>query len=283
MLSIVKLKKSLTRCSGTCARVDDPSLTAGEIKDGDFILLYLDSKRTYLIRAKSGEIFHTHKGTLDIGLLIGKEFGSQLKSSLNAEFIALKPTLGDFVQKISRKTQILYPKDMALIALYTGIGPGSKVVEAGTGSGALTSLLAHYVKPNGRVYSYEIQINFQELAKKNLEKIGLSEMVELKTGDVVQGIDETDVDAVVLDMATPWLVVEKARKALKGSGVLCSFSPTIEQVVKTVEEMRLRSFVAVESLECLIRRFQVKEGQTRPETLMIGHTGYISFGRKAEQ
>ena len=121
--------------------------------------------------------------------------------------------------------------------MYSGIGPGSRVVEAGTGTGALTSAIAHYIKPTGRVYTYELRQEFQKNAKKNLERAGLLDCVELKEGDITEGIEEKDVDAVILDMATPWLVVPHAYTALKGSGVLVSFSPTIDQVVKVVEAL----------------------------------------------
>jgi tRNA (adenine57-N1/adenine58-N1)-methyltransferase len=182
--------------------------------------------------------------------------------------------------KFARRTQIIYPKDMALIVLYAGIGPGSKVVEAGTGSAALTSILAHQVKPSGHVYSYEVRGELLEAACRNLERAGVMEYVTLKEGDVTRSIEERNVDAVVLDLATPWLVVENAWEALKPSGVFASFSPTIEQVVKTAEALKSSDFADVETVECLIRRYQVEAGRTRPETLAVAHTGYLTFARK---
>jgi tRNA (adenine57-N1/adenine58-N1)-methyltransferase len=179
-----------------------------------------------------------------------------------------------------RKTQITYPKDIALIIMFSGIGPGSRVVEAGTGTGALTSALAFHVKPTGRVYSYEVRAEFIETALKNLKRAGLDEYVEIKNQDITLGINEKEVDAVMLDMATPWLVVPHAYSALKGSGSLVSFSPTIDQVVKTVENLKKNGFVDIETVECLLRRMQVVRGKTRPETLMTAHTGYITFARK---
>jgi len=249
------------------------------IDDGKDILLYLDNKRRYLIKVKKGESFHTHKGFVELGSLIGKSFGTRINSSMNAQFTALKPTLADYVQKISRLTQIMYPKDMALLLLYADIGPGSKVVEAGTGSGALTTLLASYVKPDGKIYSYEAKPQLIDLAERNLKRVGVSELVTLKTADITQGIEESEVNAVVLDLATPWLVIPHAHCALVGGGILASFSPTVEQVLKTVEALRGNNFTAVETFECIVRRFQVEPGRTRPETLMIGHTGYMTFGR----
>jgi len=251
------------------------------INEGDDILLYLNRKRTYLVRVEKGKSFHTHKGFIQLDQLIGKPYGTRLQSNTGVEFVALKPLLSDFIFKSQRKTQITYPKDIALIVMFSGIGPGSLVVEAGTGTGALTTALAHYVKPTGRVYSYEIRPEFTEIAQRNLKRANLIDFVELKNQDITMGIDETDVDAVVLDMATPWLVISHACSALKGSGTIVSFSPTIDQVVKTVEALEQNGFVDIETIECIMRRMQAERGKTRPETLMTGHTGYVTSARKA--
>ena len=253
---------------------------ATKIAEGDYILLYLTQRRTYLIKVEAGKSFHTHKGFIKFDDLIGKNYGSSVLSSLGVEFVALKPILRDYIMKSVRSTQITYPKDIALIVMFSGIGPGSRVVEAGTGTGALTTALAHYIKPDGRVYSYEIREEFLKTAEKNLKRADLIDFVELRNKDVTEGIDESDVDAVVLDLATPWLVVPHACNALKSCGTVVSFSPTIDQVVKTGEALNENGFVDMESIECLMRGMQVERGKTRPQTLMTGHTGYITFARK---
>lgn len=252
-----------------------------KIGEGDYVLLYLDLRRTYMVKVEAEKAFHTHKGFVKLNELIGKDFGTTVQSSLGTEFTALKPSLSDYIMKSSRKTQITYPKDAALIVMYSGISSGSRVVEAGTGTGALTTVLAHYVKPEGKVFSYEIREEFQRVAEKNLRRANLLEFVELKSKDVTAGIDERNVDAVVLDLATPWLVVPHAYEALKASGITVSFSPTIDQVVKTVETLTEHDFVCIETVECLMRGMQVERGKTRPQTLMTGHTGYITYARKA--
>jgi tRNA (adenine57-N1/adenine58-N1)-methyltransferase len=172
---------------------------------------------------------------------------------------------------------------MALLMSYTETGPGKKVVEAGTGSGALTAMLAYHVKPNGKIYTYEIRQEFLEKAKKNLSRIGLVNNVEFINKDVTNGIDEKNVDTVILDLATPWLVIPHAHDALRGGGIFASFSPTIDQVMKTVEALKSEGFIKIETIECLLRRIMVEPGKTRPETLMIGHTGYMTFARNAEK
>lgn len=251
------------------------------IAEGSDVFLYLDRRRTYLVKVEAKKSFHTHKGYIQLGDLIGKEYGTRIASSMDIEFVALKPNIRDYIFKTKRRTQISYPKDISLIIMYSGIGSGSRVVEAGTGTGALTSAIAHYIKPAGRVYTYELRQEFAKNAQKNLERAGLLDYVELKDGDITEGIEEKDLDAVILDMATPWLVVPHAYDALKGSGVLVSFSPTIDQVVNVVEALTDYGFVCVETVETLIRFMQVVRGKTRPQTVMTGHTGYLTFARKA--
>jgi tRNA (adenine57-N1/adenine58-N1)-methyltransferase len=234
-----------------------------------------------MIKMQAGQTFHTHKGYLKLDELIGKEYGEPIKSSMGIYFTTLKPSLTDYIMKSSRNTQIIYPKDAALIIMFSGIGPGSRVVESGTGTGSLTTALAHYVGPTGKIYTYELRIEFQKNAAKNLERSKLIDRVEMKSGDVtLSGYEERDVDAVILDLATPWLVVPHAYKALRPSGVLVSFSPTIDQVVKTTEALRENNFVFIETIECLMRSMQVERGKTRPNTMMTGHTGYITHARK---
>ena len=252
-----------------------------KIQDGDNVLIYLDARRTYMIKLQAGQTFHTHKGYLKLDELIGKEYGEPIKSSMGIYFTTLKPKLTDYIMKSSRNTQIIYPKDAALIVMFSGIGPGSRVVESGTGTGSLTTALAHYVGSTGKVYTYELRSEFQKNAAKNLQRSKLIDNVEMKSGDVtLTGYDERDVDAVILDLAVPWLVVPYAYAALKPSGVIVSFSPTIDQVVRTTEALRENGFVFIETVECLMRTMQVERGKTRPNTMMTGHTGYITHARK---
>ncbi len=264
------------RLPNRCKQVPNES-----IAEGDNIILVLEPRRTYMVKVEAGKTFHTHKGYVKLDELIGKPFGATLQSSLGAQFTALKPALTDFIMKSSRQTQITYPKDAALIVMFSGIGPGSRVVESGTGTGALTTVLAHYVRPNGKIYTYELRQEFQKNAEKNLKRANLLDYVELKSGDVTVGIEERDVDAVILDLAVPWLVIPHAYAALKPSGMLVSFSPTIDQVVKATEALKENGFLLVETVECLMRAMQVERGKTRPQTLMTGHSGYITYARKA--
>lgn len=215
--------------------------------------------------------------------VVGKRYGQKVESSTGFKFYILRPTTYDYILRFARHTQILYVKDMALLMSYTDISPGKRVVEAGTGSGALTAMLASHVKPDGMIYTYEIRPEFHEKAKKNLNRIGLAEYVQFINKDIANGIDEQEVDSVILDLATPWLVIPKIHESLKGGGTFASFSPTIDQVMKTVEALKREGFIRIETVECILRRITVEPGKTRPETLMIGHTGYLTFARNAEK
>lgn len=249
------------------------------VKEGSFVLLYLNEKRKWLVQVREGRDFHTHKGIVQLGEIIGRPFGSRVRSTLGSEFYVLSPVLRDYIVSMQRPTQIMYEKDIALVLFRLGLGSGSVVVEAGTGSGAMTSSLANAVRPDGHVYSYEIRPEFAEVAVRNLEKIGLKKYVTIRSTDAKLGIDERDVDAAFIDLEDPWEVVDPVHEALKAGYPMASFSPTVNQVERMVEAMKSR-FQDIETSECFIRDMRVEKGKTRPKTLMVGHTGYLTFARK---
>lgn len=251
------------------------------IKEGDDVLLYLNDRNSWLLKVERGKLFHTHKGIINLDEIIGKDYGLEIKTSLGESVKVLPADYLDYLERMVRRTQIIYPKDMGYICLMANVRPGAKVIECGTGSGVLTTYIANLVRPDGKVYTYEIRKEFQEIARKNVERLGLEKYVEFKLKDITQGIDEKDADAVILDMATPWLVVEEAKRALKIGGRFVSFSPTINQVEKTVEELHKTGFINIRIVEIMLRRYKVKVNETRPETVMIAHTGYIVSGRRA--
>jgi tRNA (adenine57-N1/adenine58-N1)-methyltransferase len=173
----------------------------------------------------------------------------------------------------------MYPKDIGLILLRLGLSPGSTVIEAGTGSGAMTLAMANVVRPNGHVYSYEIRSIFLETARRNLTRTGLEEYVTLRQRDAKEGFEEREVDAALIDLGEPWAVIPHAWEALRGGAPIASFSPTMNQVERTVSSMR-EGFVNIQSFECLLREIRAEAGKTRPATMMIGHTGYLTFANK---
>ena len=251
-----------------------------KIQEGDEVLLYLDKKRTYKVCVEKDRQFHTHRGYVELGDIIGKPWGIIITSSLGVSFYALKPMIKDLIHKTDRKTQVLYPKDIGYILFQLDIGSGSRVVEAGTGSGALTMALANAVRPDGKVFTYEIIEKHMKTARGNIERSGLLPYVEMELKSIIEGISQKEVDAVVLDMATPWMAVPTAWESLRGSGIFLSFSPTLEQVIKTVSSLQDHPFIEIETVELILRNLSVGNNRTRPQTVMIGHSGYLTTARK---
>ena len=251
-----------------------------QIQDGSHVFIFLDAKRNWIRRVAAGEEFHSNKGIIKYDDLIGKPYGIRIESHSGKIFQIHKPSPTDIQIAMGRNTQIIYPKDAGTILVEAGIGAGARVVESGTGSGALTGILARAVGSSGQVYTYEIREDMYKGAKKNLEKYGLTENVTMHHQDILDGIKETDIDAIVLDLATPWELTDEAHRVLKPSRYIASYSPTIEQTMKTCAALaRDGKWGMVKTLEVLQREIMVRENKTRPTTWMVAHTGYMTFAR----
>lgn len=255
-------------------------MSSNTISENDLVLLYLKPRKSWLVKIKKGDRAHTHAGFIEHNSIIGKEYGSSIESSTGKTFRLLRPTIADFLMRFSRPTQVVYPKDLGMIAAWTGLSSGKIVVESGTGSGALTAFMANLVRPDGHVYTYEIREEFVEVAKKNLQKAGLADYVTITKKDVKEGIDVKDADIAIIDVGDPWTLVEPFRNALKGSGMLAAISPTMNQAEKLTAELLDKGFADVWSVELISRELEARVGMTRPSMRMIGHTAYITFGRK---
>lgn len=249
------------------------------IQEGDLILLYYDEERNYLLRTEDKK-FHTDKGFLELSKIIGKEYGSSLKTNKDEIFYVLKPSLYDLTMKLKRKTQIIYPKDAGLILMHNTIFPGARVIEVGVGSGSLTTTLANFIRPEGKVYSYEQNIDFLNNAKENVEKNGLAEWVEFKHRTVIENFDEKDVDFVMIDIGSPWNLVDAAYSALKGGSSFATICPTFEQLTRTVFTLKEKKFTNIRTIEVLVRKILVRPNRTRPEQRMPSHTGWLIFANK---
>ena len=250
------------------------------MKEKSLVLLTLDGKRkSYLIRLSKGGKLHTHKGYLKHDDLIGKPYGSAVSSSTGHVFYAFKPLNADLMVKVRRRTQVIYPKDAGLILVKSGVRPDYKIVEGGCGSGSMTVLFSRILNAEGKLYSYDVRPEFIELARENVKKYGYPDRVIFKIKDVREGIDERMVDLVFLDIPDPWMAVESSWEALKPSMPICVFIPSIDQISKTIHSLK-GFFGRVEVYELLERRISVSVERVRPESRMIGHTGYIIFARK---
>ncbi|MCS6816153.1 MAG: tRNA (adenine-N1)-methyltransferase [Blastocatellia bacterium] len=251
------------------------------LKFGDAVLLYSPDRKTYLISLTEGGKLGTHAGEIRHADVVGKRYGEVVHSSAGRPFVVLEPVLEDRMMKVRRLTQIIYPKDAGLILVKTGLGSGMRVIECGVGSGAATLCLATAVAPTGKVYAYDREVRFLEIARENVERAGLAHLVEFKVRDVTEGFDEEDVDVVLLDLPSPWEGVPAARRALRGGGRLASISPTFNQVERMVATLEAEGFVMIETVEVLLRHLLVRSGKTRPFERMIGHTGFLVFARRA--
>lgn len=253
-----------------------------KIKQNENVLFFFNDSKKWLMKVSRKQLFHTHVGIIDHKKVIGKEYGSAIKTNKGKIIYLLEPTIYDYVMKSQRSTQIVYPKDLGYIAARTGLQSGHKIVEIGTGSGSLTTFLASLVKPRGHVYTYDVDENFMEIARKNIEKAGVSKYVTMEKLDIksVKRVPQTNVDMVVVDLGDPWTVVPQARRILKGSGYFVAICPTMNQLEKIAAALRENDFFDIECTEQIVRTIEAREGKTRHSFRGIGHTTYVAFARK---
>lgn len=251
-------------------------------RDGDLAQLVGLRHKHFIITLQEGAKFETHRGILQHDDLIGKTWGTQVFSHIGSPFFLLQPSLADLLIDLPRTTQILYPKDIGFILVTMGVGPGQTVMEAGTGSGSMTTALAYAVGAEGRVISYEIKQDVQNLARKNLARFGLDPRVVFKLRDIAEGFDETAADSFFLDVPNPYDYTGEVRAALKPGGFLCCLIPTFNQVEKTLQALRQNRFAFVEVCELLLRYYKPEPSRLRPTDRMVAHTGFLVFGRRIE-
>ncbi len=252
-------------------------------KEGETVILYDPDKDAQLAyKLKRGAKVNLHKGLVDFEPILGKEDGTVVRTSTGGTFIAFKPTLRQFIMHMKRDTQIIYPKDIGIILLYADIYPGAKVLEAGIGSGALTLGLLRAVGREGKVISYEIREEFAQRAIENIRQyFGETENHIVKIRDVYEGIEESDLDRVILDVPEPWRALEHVKEALRPGGIFLSYLPTIIQVKTLVDALRAeKAFCAVEVLEVLVRNWQIEGLSVRPFHRMVAHTGFLTIARR---
>jgi tRNA (adenine57-N1/adenine58-N1)-methyltransferase catalytic subunit len=252
-----------------------------KIVEGSYVLFFYQSTKNWLTKIEKTKKLHTHIGVIDFDEILELEYGSSIITSKQKKVYLIEPTIYDFVMKSDRKTQIVYPKDLGYIAIRTGLRSGSNVLEIGTGSASLTSFFASLVEPSGHVYTYDVNEEFMEIARKNLKKSGMEKNVSMFKHDIMkQGLDLSDIDIAIIDLGDPWNVLQTVHDCLKGSGCVAIICPTMNQLEKTSKHMNEIGFTDIESSELMIRNIEAREGKTRPSMRMIGHTTYLLFGRK---
>ncbi|PCN51219.1 hypothetical protein B6U99_00285 [Candidatus Geothermarchaeota archaeon ex4572_27] len=247
---------------------------------GDLVVLSDGRGRRWLITLVEGGELHTHYGVVRHSDIVGRGFGEAVTTHKGERLWLLPPTLEDLIMNVERRTQIVYPKDIGRMIVMSGICSGSRVLEVGTGSGALTTALAYVVRPDGVVDTYEKRREFYELARENLRRYGLERYVNFHNADFAEvEVRENYYDAAFVDIDSPWLVVEKVWRALKGGRMAFFVIPTYTQLDKIAPALG-RYFTEVVGFEVSVREILMRPGKIRPPFQMIGYTAVIVAGRK---
>mgnify|MGYP000901325469 CR=1 FL=1 len=251
---------------------------------GDLSLLIDRKERRYMITLAVDETYHCHLGRLAHNDIIGSSVGGWYRTDKGHVLLAIRPTMGDFVRQMPRGPQIIYPKDLGNIVNFADIFPGAKVIEGGLGSGALTSALLRAVGKTGKVTNYEIDESVLPKAIRNIERVTAdTSNLEIKVRDIYQGVDERNIDRVVLDVPEPWQAVPSIGDALVMGGVLLAFVPTIIQVQRFVLTLENDGrFQMIEPLETMLRTWHVTERSVRPDHRMIAHSGFLTTAVRCE-
>ena len=248
------------------------------LRVGERVMLIDGKDRRYLITLREGASFHTHAGIVQHDDVIGGLEGSVVRGNSERSFLVLRPTLSDVVLKMPRGAQVIYPKDLGTILMQADIGPGMRVLEAGVGSGALSMTL---LRAGALITGYEIREDFAQQAIRNVhDMLGTAVAYDVHIRDVTLGIDETNLDRIVLDMPEPWEVVRHAESALRPGGILLSYLPTINQTQLLRETLRQFSFGMEETVEILRRTWHVDGRSVRPDHRMVAHTGFLTSARR---
>ena len=250
---------------------------------GDLVFLWSPAKGdSFLIKLAHGASQGSHLGQMKHDDIIGLSYGEVIRTNRGEPFFILRPSVGEYTRRIKRQTQVIFPKDSGFIIQHLNFGPGARIVECGTGSGGLTSVFAHFVGDDGKVYTYDKREEFSRLAQANLERWGLAHRVEFKVRDMKDGFDERDADAVFLDVQNPWDYIAIARDALAGGHHIGILVPTFNQIEKTLLALAECHFVDVQVLELLMRYYKTDPRRLRPDDTMTAHTGFLIFAAKAE-
>ena len=256
------------------ARMDD------RWHEGETGALRRPGRPPLLVRILRGPQPIGEEGVIDLGGEIDQPVGRPVAWS-GADCVLLRPNLSDLLSTVRRGPQIVTPKDAGQLLFLAGVGPGHRVAEAGSGSGALTIVLAYAVGASGHVTSFDRRSEFLAAARANVARAGLADRVTFRDRDVAaDGIDVGDLTSVVLDLPEPWEVLATAKRALAPGGSVATYTPTYNQLERSVRALRAHGFEDVRAVELLERGLHVGDGGTRPEFDMLGHTGFLAGGRK---
>ncbi len=250
---------------------------------GELVVLRDERARRSLVTLRSGGTWHSHAGALDHDRFIGAPEGTSVATPKGVEIIALRPTREDFVLKMKRGAQVVYPKDQAMIVALADVRPGMRVIEAGAGSGALTLALLDAVGPSGEVLSVERREDHAVDARRNVERFRSGPVANwtLEIGDVADVLATATAHRVVLDLPEPWHALDGAARALAPGGILLTYLPSVPQVMEVTERLWSHgSFTDVATSETLVRGWDVDGMAVRPAHRMVAHTAFLTRARR---
>lgn len=247
---------------------------------GDLVLIIDNKGRRYMFTLDVDGEFHCHAGVLSHNEIINQEPGTLVTTSKGRQFRTLSPTLSDYVVKMPRGAQIIYPKDHGTIITFADIFPGAHVLESGVGSGSLSISLLRAIGPTGSLVGYDIREDFAAKAQRNVHRfMGEDLPWRVDVRDIYEGIDETDLDRIVLDLPEPWNVIDHAEKALVPGGMMISYVPSITQAAQLRERMEHSQFGMAQTFETLLRGWHIEGQAVRPDHRMVAHTGFLTIAR----
>jgi tRNA (adenine57-N1/adenine58-N1)-methyltransferase len=251
-----------------------------EMAIGEKALLLDSKKRRYLIDLSEGGEFHSHAGFVSHDDIVGQLEGVVVRSTKGSEYIALRPTLEDFVVEMPRGAQVIYPKDLAPICMLADIGPDTRVFESGIGSGALSMTMLRY---GAEIVGYEVREDFANRARKNVKSFLGAETLDryhVEIADSYEGIDSEHgpFDRVVLDLPEPWQVVPHAEGVLRAGGILVAYTPSITQAAQVRDSLKGK-WIDARTIEVLHRGWHIEGQAVRPDHRMVAHTGFLSVAR----
>jgi tRNA (adenine57-N1/adenine58-N1)-methyltransferase len=263
--------------------VNEASMRRGPLRVADRVVISDVRGRRHVLLLEAGKVFFTHRGALAHDDLIGQPEGSVITSSEGATYLAMRPSLSEHVMTMPRGAALVYPKDAAAIVGLADIYPGCRVLEAGAGSGSLTSFLLRAVGNTGSVTSFERRADFAETAAKNVTKFFGTRPANwsLIVGDLAEGVDLEPADRVVLDMLAPWDCLDVVARAIEPGGVIVTYLATTTQMSRFVETLRVDGrWTEPQASETMVRTWHIEGLAVRPDHRMVGHTGFLVVARR---
>ena len=236
-------------------------------------MLVVRDGREFLL--EPGETLETDLGVLELPADV--ETGTTVETHLGEPFEVRRLRGPELFDHLERTGAPMMPRDIGLVVGHTGVASGERVLDAGTGTGVLAAYLGRL---GAEVTTYERDADFADVARENMRLAGVDDRVEVRTGDLLEAVDDLGgFDIVTLDTADAAAVVERAPDLLASGGHVAAYTPFVETARDCVEAARDAGLSAVECVETIQRELKVDDRGSRPATAGVGHTGYLTFGR----